>query len=49
MKVNFKIDAVTAWLTNNCNSYIAQYLKNTGNQTIKFGLIIEHLEKLYLR
>ena len=27
-KVNFKIYDVTAWLTNNCNTNIAQYLMN---------------------
>ena len=26
-KVNFKIYDVTAWLTNNCNTHIAQYLE----------------------
>ena len=26
-KVNFKIYDITAWLTNNCNTHIAQYLK----------------------
>ena len=26
-KVNFKICDVTAWLTNNCNTLVAQYLK----------------------
>ena len=26
-KVNFKFYDVTAWLTNNCNIYIAQYLE----------------------
>ena len=26
-KVNFKFYDVTAWLTNNCNTHIAQYLK----------------------
>ena len=25
-KVNFKFYDVTAWLTNNCNTHIAQYL-----------------------
>ena len=25
-KVNFKIYDITAWLTNNCNTHIAQYL-----------------------
>ena len=27
-KVNFKFYEVTAWLTNNCNTHIAQYLEN---------------------
>ena len=27
-KVNFEIDDDTAWLTNNCNTHIAQYLSN---------------------
>ena len=27
-KVSFKLYDVTAWLTNNCNTYIAQYLEN---------------------
>ena len=26
-EVNFKIRDVTTWLTNNCNTHIAQYLK----------------------
>ena len=26
-KVNFKFYDVTAWLTNNCNTHIAQYLE----------------------
>ena len=26
-KVNFKFYDVTAWLTNNCNTHIAEYLK----------------------
>ena len=26
-KVNFEIHDVTAWLKNNCNTHIAQYLK----------------------
>ena len=26
-KVNFKFYDVTAWLTNNCNTYIDQYLE----------------------
>ena len=34
--VNFKIHDVTTWLTNNCNTYIAQYLtrqKQPDNET----------------
>ena len=27
-KVNFKFYDVTAWVTNNCNTHIAQYLEN---------------------
>ena len=27
-KVNFKFYNATAWLTNNCNTHIAQYLEN---------------------
>ena len=26
-KVNFKVHDVTTWLTNNCDTHIAQYLK----------------------
>ena len=26
-KINFKINDVTAWLTNNCNTQFAQYLE----------------------
>ena len=26
-KINFEIYDVTAWLTNNCNAHIVQYLK----------------------
>ena len=40
-KVNFKIDHVTTWLTNNCNTHIAQYLKK-GIQEMKFDQLIEY-------
>ena len=41
--VNFKFYDVTAWLTNNCNTHIAQYLeKIEGNQKMKFGQLIEY-------
>ena len=53
-KVNFKFYSVTAWLLNNCNTHIAQYLERSkGNQTRKFGQLIEcnmrsiFLEKSY--
>ena len=48
-QVNFKFYDVTAWLTNNCNTHIAQY------QTVKFGQLIEcnmrniFLEKSYTK
>ena len=29
-KVNIKIYDVTTWLTNNCNTHIAQYLETKG-------------------
>ena len=35
--INFKIYDVTAWLTNNCDTYIVQDLENKSNQTTKFG------------
>ena len=41
-KVNFKIYDVTVRLTNNCNTHIAQYLEKKGNQTMKFGQLIDY-------
>ena len=38
---NFKFYDVTAWLTNNCNTHIAQYVEKKGNQTMKFSQLIE--------
>ena len=40
-KINFKIYDVTAWLTNNCNTHIYQYLKSKSNQATKFVQLIE--------
>ena len=40
-KINFEIYDVTAWLTNNCNTHIYQYLKSKSNQATKFGQLIE--------
>ena len=54
-KVNFEIYDVTAWLSNNCKTYIAQYLRRKGNQTMKFARLIEYnmtnifLEKSYTK
>ena len=39
---NFKIHDVTAWLTNNCNTYIANISRNKRNQATKFGQLIEY-------
>ena len=40
--VNSKIYDVTAWLTSNCNTHIAQYLeRRKGTQTMEFGQLIE--------
>ena len=54
-KVNFKFYDVTAWLTNNCNTHIAQYPRSKGNPTMKFSQLIEcymrhiFLEKSYAK
>ena len=54
-KVNFEIYDVIAWLSNNCKTYIAQYLRRKGNQTMKFARLIEYnmtnifLEKSYTK
>ena len=53
--VNFKIYDVTAFLTNSCNTHIAQYLESKGNQTMKFGQLIDYnmktifIEKWYTK
>ena len=50
--INFKIHDVTAWLTNNCNTHIDQYL---DNQAMKTGQLLEYnlrnifLEKSYTK
>ena len=54
-KVNLKFYDVTASLTNCFNTHNAQYLENKGNQTMKFGQLIEcnmrniFLEKSYTK
>ena len=48
-KINFKFCDVTVWLTNNCNTLIAQYWRSKGNQTMKFGQLIEcNLRNIFL-
>ena len=46
MKANFKIHDVTTWLTNNSNTYIAQYFtKYREPETfglLEFGQLIEY-------
>ena len=37
---------VIEWETNNYNKHIAQYLN--GNQTIKFGQLMEYSENIFL-
>ena len=47
-KVNFEINDVTTWFTNNCNAHIAQYLPN--NQTMKFGQLIKcNMRNIFLQ
>ena len=42
-KFNLKIYDDTAWLINNCNAHIALNIsRSKGNQTIKFGQLIEY-------
>ena len=53
-KVNFKIHDVKTWLTNKCNTHIASISRSKGNQTIKFGQLIEYnmrniVEKSYTK
>ena len=54
-KVNFKFYDATAWLTNNCNTHIANISRSKGNQTMNFDQLIEcnmrniFLEKLYTK
>ena len=41
-QANFKIHDFRTWLTNNCNTHIAQYLTKKGNQTMKLSLSIKY-------
>ena len=40
--VNFRTYGVTTWLTNNCNTDIANILRRKGNQSRKFGQLTEY-------
>ena len=42
LKSNFKFYDITNWETDNYNTHISRYLKNKGNQTMKFGQLIEY-------
>ena len=42
LKSNFKVYDITNWETDNYNTHISRYLKNKGNQTMKFGQLIEY-------
>ena len=48
-KVNFKIDDVTTWLPNDCNTHIAQYLTIKGNLTTKLGHLIEYNKIIFFQ
>ena len=46
-KYGFKFYDVRAWLKNNCNTNIS---RNKGNQTMKFGQIIEcNMRNIFLK
>ena len=39
----------TSWLINNCNTHTAKYWRSKGNQTIKFGQLIQcYIRKIFL-
>ena len=40
--VNFKIHDLTTWLSNNCNTHIANISRSKGNQAIKFDQLLEY-------
>ena len=54
-RVSFKVVDVTTWETNNGNAYFPNISRSKGNQTIKFGQLIEYnmrkkfLEKPYTK
>ena len=43
--ISFKIHDVTNWLTNICNTHIAQYLTRQRQPDMKFGQLIEYNKK----
>ena len=42
LESNLKIYDVTTWFTNNCNKHIPNISRSKGNQTMKFGQVIEY-------
>ena len=40
-KADFKLHVITAWLTNNCHTHIANISGSKDNQTMKFSQLIE--------
>ena len=44
-KVNFKIYDLKTWLTSNSHIHIASYTRSKGNQTMKFGQLIQYNKK----
>ena len=47
---NYKICDITEWTTDNNNTHITQYLNKKGNQTMKFGQLINHsMIKIFLK
>ena len=43
--VNFKIYDLTAWLTNNCNTHVVQYLKNSRESDNEIWSVNKTLHK----
>ena len=48
-EVNLKFYDVTAWLINNCIHILSNISRSKGNQTMKFGQLIEYnMESIFL-
>ena len=49
IKVNFKFNDVTAWLTKNCSSMLSNTSRSKINQTMKFDQLIEcNMKNIFL-